>query len=386
MKTAAALAVGLLLVLAASAASAQTLQNWTTRSTQPGVVRAWSFDDATAFTSCSGTAQQACNGYNYGFYPNWQGSFSNINQDTTVPAEGGSSMRFTIPSNSPANMSGQWFTNFSSDLSVQFGAGQTFYLQWRQRFSPCYLFNGTDDASCLANGTPRAYLNGNGWKLLQVETGDIPGCTPSHATSDVCAQNCTDLEIVTQNTNHRGFPQMYDSCGTSTSHPNPYWPFEESYGAFDIKLQNAMPSPFCLYSTGPTYPGCFKFVANEWLTFYLVITLGPRDSAGNDEWVNSYVKMYIARDGGQYTQVFDFEPLPGGVPLVAGSAASNQKYGKVWFNTYNTNKSSSESHPVAYTWYDSLIISTQPIAPPTAVGSAPANTLAPLAPSNLSVH
>jgi hypothetical protein len=386
MKTAAALAVGLLLVLAASAASAQTPQNWATRSTQPGVVRVWSFDDNTAFTSCTGNPAQGCNGYNFGQYPDGNGSFANITRDTTTPAEGGSSMLFTIPSLSPANASGQWFTNFSPDLSVQFGAGQTFYIQWRQRFSPCYLFNGANDAACLANGTPRTFAGGLGWKLAQIETGDIPGCTPSHSTSDVCAQNCTDLEIVTQNTYHRGFVQMYNSCGTSTSHPNPYWPFEEPYGASDFKMENAMPAPYCLYSTGPTYPGCYHFIANEWLTFYEVITLGPRGSSGNDEWINSTVQLFVARDGGQYTQVFNFEPSPPGIALVAGPAASNQKYGKIWFTTYNTSKDPTVSQPVAYTWFDSLIISTQPIAPPTAVGSAPANTLAPSAPSNLSVH
>jgi hypothetical protein len=85
-----------------------------------------------------------------------------------------------------------------------------------------------------------------------------------------------------------------NSCGTSTSHPNPYWAFEEQYGASDIKMENAMPSPYCL-STGP-------------------------------------------------------------------------KYGKFWFNTYNTSKDPTASHPVADTRYDLLIISTQPIAPPTAVG------------------
>jgi hypothetical protein len=384
MKTAAALALVLLLVLAASAASAQTPQNWATRSTQPGVVRAWSFDDATAFTSCSGTPQQACNGYNFGKYPAWDGSFNRITQDTTTPAEGGSSMMFTIPSNSPANMSGIWFTNFSTDLSVQFGAGQTFYIQWRQRFSPCYIYNGTDDASCLANSTPRTYAGGYGWKLAQIETGDVPGCTPSNTS--LCAQNCTDLEIVTQNTYHRGFVQMYNSCGTSTSHPAPYWPFEIGLPSGDVNLENAMPPPYCLYQSGPAFPGCYHFVANEWLTFYEVVTLGTRNSSGNDEWINSNVKLYVARDGGQYTQVFDYMPLPGGVPLVAGPAAANEKYGKIWFNTYNTNKDPTAAHPTAYTWYDSLIISTQPIAPPTAVGSAPANTPAPSAPSNLSVH
>ena len=59
-----------------------------------------------------------------------------------ISASGGSSLKFTVPSNSAANSSGSYFTNFSKDLSVQFDSGQQeFYMQWRQRFSPDYLSN-----------------------------------------------------------------------------------------------------------------------------------------------------------------------------------------------------------------------------------------------------
>ncbi len=47
----------------------------------------------------------------------------------------------------------------------------------------------------------------------------------------------------------KNFPVMYNSCTGSASH-GPYDAFYEHYGARDFKLQNAMPSPFCLYSQG----------------------------------------------------------------------------------------------------------------------------------------
>ena len=63
-------------------------------------------------------------------------------------------------------------------------------MQWRQRFSPEFLRT--------------SYRDGGGWKQAIVGEGDRPGAT---------VYSCTQLEIVTQNTYQRGFPQMYHSCG-----------------------------------------------------------------------------------------------------------------------------------------------------------------------------
>ena len=53
-----------------------------------------------------------------------------------VKASGAGSLCFEIPSNSPADTSGSFWLNFKDDLSAQFGEGEEFYVQWRQRFSP----------------------------------------------------------------------------------------------------------------------------------------------------------------------------------------------------------------------------------------------------------
>jgi hypothetical protein len=265
--------------------------------------------------------------------------------DATVKASGASSLKFTIPSNSPADTSGSYFANFSSDLSVRFGQNAEFYVQWRQRFSPEFVST--------------AYAGGGGWKQAIIGTGDPPG--------GGWFASCTALEVVTQNVYHRGFAQMYNSCAGSTSH-GPYYTFEEQYGGSDFKLQNARPLPYCLYSQSQTsyFPptgNCVGYWANEWMTFQVGITTGPRV---NDEFANSRVRLWIARTGQASQLVFDYP-----INLTAGPSSEDQRFGKVWLLPYNTGKSSSASHPVAYTWYDELVISTARITDPDAIAPSP---------------
>jgi hypothetical protein len=283
--------------------------------------------------------------------------------DTSVRASGASSLKFTIPSNSGAGASGSYFTNFSPDLSVQFGGNEEFYIQWRQRFSAEFLATRFD--------------GGGGWKHVIIGTGDQP--------SQLYA-SCTALETVVQNTNQRGFAQMYNSCSGSTSH-GPYQPFEESFGSFDFKLQNARSSPYCLYSQGQTNPktffppsgNCLGYFADEWMTFQVMIRTGPRVG---DEFVDSFVSLWVARQNQPSEQVLEWGPYN----LTAGSPGSNQRFGKIWLLPYHTGKSASQSHPTGYTWYDELIISHNRIGDPTAGSSTPpssSDTTRPSAPGGL---
>ena len=202
--------------------------NFATRCAAAGVVRCWSFA-----TSADLGVQNI--GIDFGYFNNsGPGTcFSNASTwcpefDNSVP--NGPAMVFRIPSQSGSGGSGQWFGNFSSNYLTQFGSNTVFYYQWRQRFSSCYLYIGTDDANCLSNQplgvriycvTPPAAppCSGlGGWKLVSAASGDSPGCTPgnSHSTNVNCTDSCTVLELLVQNTNQRGFPQMYQSCNGST--------------------------------------------------------------------------------------------------------------------------------------------------------------------------
>jgi hypothetical protein len=261
--------------------------------------------------------------------------------DATVKASGASSLHFTVPAMSPADSSGSYFTNFSDDLSVQFDGGDTFYVQWRQRFS--------------AESLDTDFAGGGGWKQAIIGTGDQPGTL--HAS-------CTALEVVTQNTYHRGFPILYNSCTGSASH-GPYEGFEEPFNGSDFKLQNARPAPYCLYSQGQSDPpsyfppdgNCFGYAADEWMTYQVEIEVGARSG---DEFVDSHVRLWAAREGQPSELLFDWGPYN----LSAGAASEMQRYGKVWLLPYNTGKDASVSNPVAHTWYDELIISRAKIADP----------------------
>jgi len=319
-------------VTATTAAAPPGGLDFQTRCAQPGVIKCVGFDAAADIAG--------------GFGAN-SGIFSGATTpmlDASVKASGASSLKFTIPSQSGADTSGSYFTNFSTDLLTQFGANSEFYVQWRQRFSPEFL-----NTVYAGVNSPEA----NGWKQIIIGSGDKPG--------GVIYFSCTALETVVQNTYQRGFPQMYNSCTGSSSHGS-FASFEEPFGNFDFKLQNARPSPYCLYSAsnaGTQFPptgNCFGYFPNEWMTFQIKIKTGPRV---NDEWTNSFVTLWMARENQSSEFVINFP-----WNLTAGDPALDQKFGKVWFLPYHTNKNPAQSHPVGFTWYDELIISTTPIADP----------------------
>jgi len=240
-----------------------------------------------------------------------------------VKASGAGSLRFEIPSNSGSDTSGSFWLNFSDDLSNQFGEGDEFYIQWRQRFSPEFI--NTD------------YIGGGGWKQIIVGEGDRSGVT---------VYSCTQLEIVVNNPYHLGYPAMYHSCG-------------EKDGQFDG-----------LFSRGSV-----KYSPNEWMTYQIHVKIGTWYKNDGDYHQDSTVHLWVAREGKASELVVDLSPepatffgfkIPGtgtGYDLANSNPAA--RYGKLWLLPYNTHKDPSMSHPTAYTWYDELIISTTRIADPS---------------------
>jgi len=339
-------------ILGIGVAPAIGADDFAARCQTPGVIRCIGFDQA---SDIAGTEW----GANSGILP----GAATPALDFSIKASGQASLKFTIPSNSPANSSGSFWANFSADLATQFGGNAEFWVQWRQRFSPEFLNT--------------VYQGAGGWKQAIIGTGDKPGCTPSTSAQGNCYSSCTALETVTQNTYQRGFAQMYNSCTGSTSH-GPYDPFEEKFGATDFKLQNARPSPFCLYSQSNRFPpsgNCFGYFPNEWMTFQVRIKTGARV---NDEFVNSFVELWIAREGQPSQQAFNWGPYN----LTAGPSGENQQFGKVWLLPYDTGKDPAQTHPTAFTWYDELIISRTRIPDPGAVSSG----VSPSPPRNLSLN
>jgi hypothetical protein len=333
-------------VVAPPAPSSSADADFLTRRSAAGVVRSVSFDSAADLAG--GFAS------NFGIFASQSNPAVMPTLDPTLKASGASSLMFTIPSLSSADSSGSYFTNFSPDLSRQFGENDVFYVQWRQRFSPEFLST--------------FFTGGGGWKQSIIGSGDQPNPAGGQP---VLYFSASDLEVVTQNTEQRGYPQMYDSASGSASH-SAFFPFEEPFVSAlensDFKMQNARPSPYCLFSSKTSATrfapagNCFPYFANEWMTFQARIKIGPRVG---DEFVGSIVTLWAAREGEASEPLINFT-----INLSAGDPTLNQRFGKIWLLPYHTGKDATQVHPVCFTWYDELIISSQPIADPV-VGTLP---------------
>ncbi len=346
----------LVALLAAPSAVAQT-SDFAARCAQAGVVKCVSFDTDADFNIGSGNSQGGW-GARSGILPPYGTSdFTRSGRDATMFASGGSSLRFTIPSNTGSDSSGSWFTNFSDDLSFQLSEGQEVYIQWRQRFSRTLLDTRyTDSSGSLANG----------WKLADVSAGDLATCTPANAGSTRCPTSCWDFEVVLQNTGQRTLPQLYTNC----SGPFPYRPLD-GYTS-NVTVQNVVA---CLYPTFQS-PPCVKFFPDEWMTFQMHVKVGTWN-----QW-NSTIQLWVAREGQPAVLVVDCSPTAtnkctNGIDSQASNgwylhnSDPTYKVGKIWFTPYHTNKSSSQATPVAYTWYDDVIISRSRIADPGSSASRP---------------
>ena len=317
-------------------------QDFPTRCAQPGVLRCVGFDSASDIAGGIGA--------NSGTAP----GTATPTLDATLNASGGtgSSLKFVIPANSAANSSGYFWINFSDDLLTQFGENSEFYIQWRQRFSPEFIST--------------VYAGGGGWKQAIIGEGDNPGCTPSNSlTKDnggFCASSCTQLEVVTQNTYHRGIAQMYHSCGVKDGH---YEPLDVTTSDRNIHVQYATPSlTNCIYPGPYTTANCIPYQANQWMTFQVHVKVGTWYKNDLVYHYDSAIHLWIAEQGQASRLAMERDPAIGtGYDLVNLSPSISQ-YGKVWLLPYNSGKDSTVTNPVAYTWYDELIISRNPIADP----------------------
>jgi hypothetical protein len=238
-------------------------------------------------------------------------------------------LKFTIPSNSGPSASGSYYANFADISGDSILPGERVFWRWKQRFSPELI--------------ETVYSDGGGWK--QGIIGDPDDWS------------CSDNEVVIQNTNQRGYPRMYHSCGL-------YTPFDSRLGSYDFDLQPGGETS-CKYSTRAGGPGCFTYVADEWMQFQVGIEYAI---AGKDR-----VQLWAAREGDSgWTHLIDYSidlvDVPGG-------------FGKVWFTPYHTHKDSTQVHPVAYTWYDELIISKSFVPLTSATTSPTPKTEASLTPN-----
>jgi len=306
-----------------SNSTSTALQNFQTRCAQAGVIVCQGFDDPAVFTPAVWPAS--------GIYA----ASDNVirgTQDTTIVTSGAGSLKFTVPSLGAANSAGYWRQLFQSNQTADpstakmFGQNSTFYLQYRQRFSPEFLTNQWPQ-----NGGGSTY-----WKQ-QILSYDN--------------STCGQVEITTVNDNNNGYPMMYSQCGADV--------FQVPTGSSDfLNEQGDTPTSGynCHYQkANNTSTSCFTYPPNTWVTFYYKVSIGTWGQA------NSSIQAWVSVGAGPYVEWIN---MPNHT-LNEDSGSAGKDYNMVTLLTYMTNRNPAVSAgPTAFTWYDEMIVSTQPIAAP----------------------
>ena len=281
--------------------------------------------------------------------------------DRDVKISGSGSLKFTVPSKSAANAAGYCQINFTPENSLQFGEGETFFVQFRVRLSCDLLFVDCDPKSPTYKQERRAFsaLKGKtGFKVSIINAGD-------HPDLQYPVSSCTRQELVLVG-GAKGIITGYHSCSWFSGHT-----FRigrtKGQGLFDLQpIRRTTDSAVrgC-YNVNPTtgqrsdsaWNECILWQADEWLTVTQQVTIGQWAEKSNDPARSSNVRVWVAREGQKPVLVIDYDRN------LRQPEKPFMKYGKIWLLPYMTNKDPSEVHPEAYMWFDELIVSRGPIAP-----------------------
>lgn len=262
-----------------------------------------------------------------------------ITTDCAAAADG-CSLKFAILTGFMQGEPGWFDWNFSPDLSKTFGAGQEFYVQYRERVDPGML-NGAN------------FPNGEGFKHSIITEGD---------TNTVQAGDCSNSpgEVVTiQAANGAPYPGLYHNCGfsggTFAFMQNPYQPVTLGGIANSNFLdQNAAGCPHYTGRGIPsTDPTCWNYVANEWFTIQVHVKVGTFGSP------NSVVEMWIAHEGQPARLVVNASDA---ALVNNGTGGASGKYGKISLSAYNTAMTGSLVNSAV--WFDDLMAATRRIPDP----------------------
>ena len=276
--------------------------DFATRCDAAGVLVCRGFDSATELESSNGSGAE----------PDDRGSMNHLTIDGTIKTSGAGSLRFEIAGKTSSNHSGA----FRQPMGKAFGPGSSFYAQLRVRLSASFV--DTD------------------WDTV---VGSYPKIVLFHHSS----ATCNDIEWA------QVMNGWYDNIATMYTHCGQAQPGQSRGGMFFQEGDFTCPY-------GADYardPGCFKYPAEVWLTFYYKATIGQWGR--ND----SRLEAWVAMPGEGYKKWID-DPRY----TLQAEGASVAGFDSVYLTTYMTSKDESADHATAYAWYDELIVSTMPIAPP----------------------
>jgi hypothetical protein len=298
--------------------SVTALQDFQQRCAAPGVLVCQGFDSPSDFVVQTTGAS--------GLYAGSNGVKGTM--DTSITASGAGALRFEIDGLTSAGGAGFWRQAFGQN----FTPNTTFYLQYRYRVDTTFT---TVDWTSFSGGVKQSIFHMDG-------------------------STCASIELTTQRIESPNLPIMYTDCGARglyVSPPSPGGapnpgnpPYYKQQGDTTTTGYN------CAYGTNyGTDPNCFNYPANTWMTFYYIVHVG--------DWgqPNSTVQSWVGVPGQPMKQWINTTGL---VLNCNDSPCGTDSYNSVDLLNYMTGKDPTVNHPTAYTWYDELIVSSQPIAAP----------------------
>ena len=98
---------------------------------------------------------------------------------------------------------------------------------------------------------------------------------------------------------------------------------------------------------------CAFYIADQWMTFSFQVDVG---SYGKPD---TRVQGWIGYGEGPLRKFIDYPGL-----VLNYSDSPGEGFNQIQLTPYQTDKDPTQVHPVAYTWYDELIISRRAIASP----------------------
>jgi hypothetical protein len=322
-----------------------------------------------------------------------------------IAANGQHSLRQEITPHAGPNSAPDWVFNFSNARSgsgrIDFGSGDTFFVQWRQRFDGEYL-------------RPRKQKNPqNGvWKLANIGVGDNRDDCRTHWSRSDCTGSCITQELVIQARKDVDpsygtiMPWFYHSCGSWHSFDIPACDPDDRYSYCRQHFNLRKAGPHCTGSgSGPVSDGCMLFEPEQWMTMEIRVDLGTLSTTCDEPsssncYADSRIRLYAGKQDQPKVLIIDSaNKYPNGFDIRASDGYNPpgiDEYGKLWLTTYYTDRDSNggfcadnpgrqcscgstaapcndggcgsgitcRAPDYAYTWYDSLRISSEPIADP----------------------
>lgn len=278
--------------------------------------------------------------------------------DRKVKASGSGSVRFTIVGGSADDGAGYCQINFTPDNSIQFGEGDTFYVQFKVRFSCELLYEDCDPGSPGYKTTRRRFAARNGsataYKISIVNSGD-------HPLLESPVNSCTNQHLVLIG-DARGVLQGYHSCGWYDGHHGDLG-LDRRTGRHMVDLQprrfrTGGPLQICHKAGSPAASrvdptrDCYLLSADEWLTITQQVSIGRWVDAVTSKAKTSNIKVWVAREGEAPELVIDFDRN------LRRPEAPFMKYGKIWLIPFFTNKDINDLHPTGMMWFDELLVAS----------------------------